>query len=223
MNASTPAGAPRGFARPGRRRRPPARCRGRAASRGCARLPARSRSRRRARRAARRRADAARRGRHDDRLARLRRDRVDGGVGRHAQRRTASRRPPTDTPSGLAVELLGGTATNSAWLARSSVQPITSSPTANASTPSPERLDDAGEVVPSPGGEGGRPALVQQPSRIAISPGLIDAALTPTSTSPASATGGRPRGPRGPRARRTDRTVRRACSGSAPPSPTGHG
>src|SRR5690242_17379624 len=67
---------------------------------------------------------------------------------------TTNSEPATsqDSGPGLAVSWSAGTSTNSAWLARVSVQPSTSSPTANPVTPSPIAWTTPARSVPWPDG-----------------------------------------------------------------------
>src|SRR5918996_3692627 len=94
--------------------------------------------------------------------------------------------PPTshETFAGLVVRFCASTITYSAWLARPSVKPITSSPAANPSTPGPLFVTIPARSLPSPDGNVAGHLARRSPSRIFASPGLIDAALTLTSTCP---------------------------------------
>src|SRR5579883_311402 len=62
--------------------------------------------------------------------------------------------PPTsqDTPGGLAVRFCDSTTTYSAWLARRSVKPTTSSPAAIPRTPDPSFVTTPARSLPSPDG-----------------------------------------------------------------------
>ena len=93
------------------------------------------------------------------------------------------------TPAGLAVRFPASTSTYSAWLARLSVNPMTSSPSANPVTPGPVCATTPARSLPCPDGnvEGHLERI--RPSRILASPGLMPAALTPTSTCPGPGSG----------------------------------
>ena len=84
------------------------------------------------------RADAARRGRHRNRVAGFERYGMHRGIGRAARDRERSRDLPGD-PAGFGVRFRASATTYSAWLARLSVKPITSSPTFTLPTPGPRR------------------------------------------------------------------------------------
>src|SRR5580693_5186117 len=93
------------------------------------------------------------------------------------------------TPAGLAVRWCASTTTYSAWLARLSVQPITSSPAEKLVTPGPASATIPARSLPSPDGNVAGHLASSKPSRILASPGLIPAALTWTRTCPAPGTG----------------------------------
>ncbi|PQM49227.1 hypothetical protein C1Y40_00554 [Mycobacterium talmoniae] len=93
------------------------------------------------------------------------------------------------TAAGLAVSWSAGTATNSAWLARALVNPSTSSPTANVSTPAPSSATTPARSLPCPDGKVAGNRSCSAPLRIIASPGLMPAALTRTTTCPAAGTG----------------------------------
>ena len=96
-----------------------------------------------------------------------------------------------DTPAAWASAARRATTTSSAWLARWSVQPRTSSPTANAVTSAPTSSTTPARSLPSPGRERRGPTLkASLPDRCLAR--LIPAALTRTSTSPGPASGARP-------------------------------
>ena len=93
------------------------------------------------------------------------------------------------TPAGLAVRFCSSTTAYSAWLARLSVKPMTSSPTANPVTPGPVSATTPARSLPSPDGNVAGHMACSRPSRIFASPGLIPAALTCTSTWPGPGSG----------------------------------
>src|SRR6202453_1851639 len=93
------------------------------------------------------------------------------------------------TPAGFAVRSCSPTSTYSAWLARLCVKPMTSSPAATPVTPGPASATIPARSLPSPDGKVAGHILSSKPSRIFASPGLMPAALTWTSTSPAAGTG----------------------------------
>src|SRR5580704_3985501 len=93
------------------------------------------------------------------------------------------------TPAGLGVRCCSSTTTYSAWLARLSVQPITSSPTETPLTAGPVSATIPARSLPSPEGNVAGHRASSSPSRILASPGLIPAALTWTRTCPAPGTG----------------------------------
>ena len=78
---------------------------------------------------------------------------------------------------------------NHAWLERASLHPTTSSPASKPSTSEPTSATTPARSVPSPLGNVAGQRSCRKPSRIAISPGLIEAALISTSTSAAAGTG----------------------------------
>ena len=93
------------------------------------------------------------------------------------------------TPAGLTVRCVASARTNSAWLARSSVQPRTSSPAENPVTPGPVCATTPARSLPWPEGNVAGHRSCSRPRRILSSPGLIPAALTSTSTCPSPGTG----------------------------------
>ena len=93
------------------------------------------------------------------------------------------------TPAGLPVRCCASTTTYSAWLARLSVQPITSSPAEKLVTPGLASATIPARSLPSPDGNVAGHLACIKPSRILASPGLIPAALTWTRTCPAPGTG----------------------------------
>src|ERR1019366_2710376 len=93
------------------------------------------------------------------------------------------------TPAGFGVKLTDSTRTYSAWLARLSVKPITSSPTATLVTPDPTSSTTPARSEPWPLGKVAGKISRTLPVRIAPSLGLMDAARTDTSTWSASGSG----------------------------------
>jgi uncharacterized membrane protein len=91
--------------------------------------------------------------------------------------------------AGLGANWVAGTATYSAWLARSSVNPRTSSPTSNLVTSGPSSATTPARSLPCPEGKVAGNRSCSAPRRIMASPGLIPAARTLTSTSPGAGTG----------------------------------
>ena len=134
-------------------------------------------------------ADPARRGRDDDDLASCRGATVFTEA--YAARGATYRQPATsqERASGFAVTCVTGTLTNSAWLARWSVQPHAASPTAKPCAPGPSSATTPARSLPSPDGKVAGQSSWRKPSRIPISPGLIAAAFISTSTSPAPGEG----------------------------------
>ena len=116
-----------------------------------------------------------------------------------------------ESPSGLATSCVTGTETNSAWLARSSDQPSTASPTEKPVAPSPSETISPEKSLPSPQGKVVGYILSSAPMRIAISPGLIAAALTLTIARPGIGCGPEPREFVVRRRRHIYRNVPRAC------------
>ncbi len=88
------------------------------------------------------------------------------------------------TFAGLGTTWSPGRLTASAWLDRSSLQPITSSPTATSSTPSPTSLTTPARSLPCPDGKVAGQRSWRRPLRIDASPGLTAAATTSTTTRP---------------------------------------
>jgi hypothetical protein len=78
---------------------------------------------------------------------------------------------------------LGDVDRASAWLARSKLQPSTSSPGAKPATSIPTSVTTPAMSLPCPEGKVEGNLSLSAPSRIAASPGLIPAALTSTTTS----------------------------------------
>src|SRR5205814_1910520 len=76
--------------------------------------------------------------------------------------------------------------TNSAWLARSSVKPSTSSPWTNASTSGPTCATTPARSLPCPDGNRAGHWSPSAPERILASPGLMPAAFTATRTAAAA-------------------------------------
>ena len=109
----------------------------------------------------------------------------------HAVAPATNSEPATShgTAAGRGVALAASITTSSAWLARLSVQPMTSSPTANPSTPSPTCCTTPARSLPSPEGNVAGYRSWSSPCRILASPGLMPAALTLTSSSPAPGAG----------------------------------
>ena len=93
------------------------------------------------------------------------------------------------TPAGLAVRCCSSATTYSAWLARLSVQPMTSSPAEKLVTPGPVSDTIPARSLPWPDGNVAGHLECSRPARIFASPGLIPAALTWTSTCPAPGAG----------------------------------
>ena len=91
--------------------------------------------------------------------------------------------------AGLAVTCPSSTTTYSAWLARLSVKPMTSSPAETPVTPDPVSATIPARSLPCPEGNVAGQRACSSPSRILPSPGLIPAALTWTSTWPGPGTG----------------------------------
>jgi BlaI family penicillinase repressor len=99
----------------------------------------------------------------------------------------ATKRAPAcshGTFAGRGTRLPDSTSTSSAWLDRSLVNPMTSSPTPTVTTSGPTSSATPARSLPWPEGnvEGQRSA--NTPCRIAASPGLMPAALTRTRTFP---------------------------------------
>ena len=107
------------------------------------------------------RADAARRGRHRNRVAGFKRYGMHCGIGRAARDRERSRDLP-GTPAGFGVRFRASAITYSAWLARLSVKPITSSPTFTLPTPGPTLVTIPAKSEPSPEGNVAGQARVKQ-------------------------------------------------------------
>src|ERR1700761_507285 len=93
------------------------------------------------------------------------------------------------TAGGFGGRSWASATTYSAWLARVSTKPITSSPGWNAVTPGPTAAPTPARSLPSPDGNVAGHMECSRPSRILASPGLIPAALTWTSTWPAPGSG----------------------------------
>src|ERR1700733_7328564 len=93
------------------------------------------------------------------------------------------------TPADLAVRCCSSTTTYSAWLARLSVQPMTSSPAEKLVTPGPVSATIPARALPSPDGNVAGQLESSRPTRIFASPGLIPAALTWTRTCAVPGTG----------------------------------
>jgi hypothetical protein len=93
------------------------------------------------------------------------------------------------TAAGLGVRCSASATAYSAWLARLSVQPMTSSPAANPVTPGPVSATIPARSLPSPDGKVAGHLECSRPARILASPGLIPAALTRTSASPGPGAG----------------------------------
>src|ERR1039457_6375946 len=85
------------------------------------------------------------------------------------------------TPAGRGTRSPASTRTNSAWLARLSVNPLTPSPTA---TSPPVPATPPARSLPWPEGNVDGHRSARAPARIFASPGLIPAALTLTRTCP---------------------------------------
>lgn len=94
-----------------------------------------------------------------------------------------------DTAAGFAVRFLASASAYSAWLALSSVKPITSSPGENRVTPGPGSATIPARSLPWPDGKVADHRVCSKPLRILASPGFIPAALTRTRTWPAPGTG----------------------------------
>src|SRR5580658_9836912 len=94
-----------------------------------------------------------------------------------------------DTFLGRGTRLPDSTTTNSAWLALSLVNPMTSSPTATFDTPGPTSSTTPARSLPCPEGNVAGQRSANSPFRIEASPGLMPAALTRTRTCPGPAIG----------------------------------
>src|SRR5450759_3884622 len=92
-------------------------------------------------------------------------------------------------PAGRGTRSPASTMTNSAWLARLSVNPITSSPTASAAASDVYKRQTPARSLPWPEGNVDGHRSARAPARIFASPGLIPAALTLTRTCPRPGTG----------------------------------
>ena len=130
------------------------------------------------------RADPAGRPGHDHRVTVGQADRPDSGVGRSPGSRTAPRPPPRARRAAWGSGCAASVRANSAWLARLSVNPMTSSPAATPSTSGPMPAITPARSLPSPEGKVAGYLACSRPSLILASPGLIPAALTLTSTWP---------------------------------------
>ena len=93
------------------------------------------------------------------------------------------------TAAGFAARLVASTRTYSAWLARLSVKPMTSSPAENPVTSGPVSATTPARSLPWPDGNTAGHRECSSPSRILASPGLIPAASTWTRTWPGPGTG----------------------------------
>ncbi len=93
-----------------------------------------------------------------------------------------------DSPAGLAATASTLSATYSACAARGA-NPRTSSPTAKSWTPEPISATYPAKSLPCPSGKWAGQMAAKCPSRIPISPGLVAAVTTATTTCPGPAAG----------------------------------
>src|SRR6476646_4878459 len=104
----------------------------------------------------------------------------------------ATYRPPAtsqETFSGLRVRLPASTRTSSAWAARLSENPITSSPGENPPTPAPTSSMTPARSLPCPDGNVDGNSSATAPVRMTASLMLMPAAFTRTRTCPSPGTG----------------------------------
>src|ERR1019366_8849274 len=94
-----------------------------------------------------------------------------------------------ETPAGFGTSWRAGTLTASAWLARSSVHPITSAPALTEVTPGPTAVTTPAKSLPSPSGKCAGHLSCRKPALTAASPGLMAAATTCTTARPGAASG----------------------------------